>query len=120
PYDRVPMDRYIHPTYLGRRTVAHHSSFGCPFACSFCAVVAMANRKWIAQSPARMEHVMRRLARDYGVDAVMMHDMDFFISEDRVREFAERIAPCGLSWWGLGRIDTLMRYSDQTWQAMAR
>jgi len=52
PYERVEMERYIHPTYLGRRTVAHNSSFGCPFACSFCAVVAMSNRRWLAQSPA--------------------------------------------------------------------
>ena len=33
----------------------------------------------------------------YGVDAVQMHDMDFFISEARTAEFAERIAPLGLS-----------------------
>jgi radical SAM superfamily enzyme YgiQ (UPF0313 family) len=120
PYVRVDMEQYIHPTYLGRRTVAHNSSFGCPFACSFCAVVAMTNRRWLAQSPARMERVLRRLVADYRVDAVQMHDMDFFIAEARVAEFAERIAPLGLSWWGLGRIDTLMQYSDATWRAMAR
>ncbi len=59
PYDRVDMTRYLHRNYLGRRTVAYNSSFGCPFACSFCAVVAMSNRRWIAQSPARMERALR-------------------------------------------------------------
>jgi radical SAM superfamily enzyme YgiQ (UPF0313 family) len=120
PYGRVPMARYIHPTYLGRRTIAHNSSFGCPFSCSFCAVVAMSNRRWLAQSPIRMERVLAHLVREYGVDAVQMHDMDFFISEARVAEFAGRIAPLGLKWWALGRVDTLMQYSDATWQAMAR
>ena len=119
PYARVPMCDYIHPTYLGRRTVAHNSSFGCPFACSFCAVVAMTNRRWLAQSPQRIERVVRHLVAEYGVDSVMMHDMDFFISEARVAEFAERIAPLGITWWALGRIDTLMHYSDATWRAMA-
>jgi len=119
PYERIEMDRYIHPTYLGRRTIAHNSSFGCPFACSFCAVVAMTNRRWLAQSPARMERTLRRLVGDYRIDSVMMHDMDFFISESRVADFAGRIAPLGLAWWGLGRIDTLMHYSDRTWEAMA-
>lgn len=119
PYHRVDMEQYIHPTYLGRRTVAHNSSFGCPFACSFCAVVAMTNRRWLSQSPARMESILRRLQADYRIDSVMMHDMDFFIAEARVAEFAERIVPLGLTWWALGRIDTLMRYSDRTWQAMA-
>ena len=120
PYDRVDMARYLHRNYLGRRTVAHNSSFGCPFACSFCAVVAMSNRRWLAQSPARMERVMRHLATTYGVDAVQMHDMDFFISEARTAEFAERIADLGLRWWALGRVDTLMQYSDATWEKMAR
>jgi radical SAM superfamily enzyme YgiQ (UPF0313 family) len=120
PYARVPMREYIHPTYLGRRTVAHNSSFGCPFSCSFCAVVAMTNRRWLAQSPARMQRVVGQLTAEYGVDAVMMHDMDFFIAEARVAEFSERIAPLGIKWWALGRIDTLMHYSDSTWRAMAR
>jgi hypothetical protein len=119
PYARVAMEDYIHPTCLGRRTVAHNSSFGCPFACSFCAVVAMSNRRWLAQSPARVERVLTRLTRDYRVDAVQMHDMDFFISEARVAEIADRIAPLGLSWWGLGRVDTLMQYSDETFRKMA-
>jgi radical SAM superfamily enzyme YgiQ (UPF0313 family) len=120
PYARVDMAAYIHPNYLGRRTVAHNSSFGCPFACSFCAVVAMSNRRWLAQSPARMERVLRHLVAGYGVDAVQMHDMDFFISEARTAEFCERIADLGVAWWALGRVDTLMQYSDATWLRMAR
>jgi B12 binding protein/radical SAM family protein len=120
PYHRVDMARYIHKNYLGERTVAHNSSFGCPFACSFCAVVAMSNRRWLAQSPARLERVMRHLVATYRVDAVQMHDMDFFISESRTAEFASRIAGLGLRWWALGRVDILMQYSNATWEAMAR
>jgi len=120
PYHRVDMERYVHNNYLGRRTVAHNSSFGCPFACSFCAVVAMSNRRWLAQSPARIARVLRHLATTYRVDAVQMHDMDFFISEARTAEFAERIARLGLRWWALGRVDTLMQYRDDTWDKMAR
>jgi anaerobic magnesium-protoporphyrin IX monomethyl ester cyclase len=120
PYHRVDMERYVHKNYLGRRTVAHNSSFGCPFACSFCAVVAMSNRRWLAQSPARIERVLRHLATTYRIDAVQMHDMDFFISEARAAEAAERIAGLGLRWWALGRVDTLMQYSDATWEKMAR
>ena len=67
-----------------------------------------------------LERVMRHLVSTYRVDAVQMHDMDFFISEARTAEFASRIAGLGLRWWGLGRVDTLMQYSDATWTAMAR
>jgi radical SAM superfamily enzyme YgiQ (UPF0313 family) len=120
PYAQVPMAHYLHQTYLGTRTIAYNSSFGCPFSCSFCAVVAMARRRWLAQSPARMSATLSRLAAEYRVDAVQMHDMDFFISEDRVLEFADRIRPLGLRWWALGRVDTLMHYRDATWRAMSR
>ncbi len=119
PYHRVDMRQYVHANYLGRRTVAHNSSFGCPFACSFCAVVAMSNRRWLAQSAARIERAVRHLVTTYGVDAVQMHDMDFFISEGRTEEFAERIAPLGIRWWALGRVDRLMEFSEKTWRAMA-
>ena len=120
PYHRVEMSDYIHANYLGARVVAYNSSFGCPFACSFCAVVAMANRRWIAESPQRMERTLRHLAATYGIDAVQMNDMDFFISEPRVAEFADRITDLDLRWWGLGRIDILMQYGDATWRKMAR
>jgi len=120
PYHRVPMAKYLHRNYLGRRTVAHNTSFGCPFACSFCAVGAMAHRRWLYHRPARMAAAMRHLHDTYGVDAVQMHDMDFFIDEARTAEFAARIADMRLSWWALGRVDRLMQYSDATWLAMQR
>jgi hypothetical protein len=120
PYAHVPMARYLHPNYLGRRTVAHNSSFGCPFACGFCAVGAMAHRRWLAQSPERAARIIGHLVSTYGVDAVQMHDMDFFISEARAAEFAARIARLGIHWWALGRIDLLMQYSDATWRTLAQ
>lgn len=118
PYHRVPMERYLHSHYLGERVTAHHSSFGCPFACSFCAVVEMARRNWLSQSPERVAGVLGLMRDRYGADAVQFHDMDFFISEERTAEFADRITGWDMTWWGLGRVDELMRYSDETWRKM--
>lgn len=120
PYHRLPMDRYFHRHYLGNRVATHHSSFGCPFACNFCAVVGMANRKWVSQSPDRVGNVLQRLHRDHGADAVQFHDMDFFISESRTQAIADRLQPLGMAWWALGRVDELMRYKASTWDAMQR
>lgn len=120
PYHRLPMASYFHRHYLGSRVATHHSSFGCPFACNFCAVVGMANRKWVSQSPERVGAVLERLHREYGADAVQFHDMDFFISESRTQAIAERLQPLGMAWWALGRVDELMRYKASTWAAMQR
>jgi anaerobic magnesium-protoporphyrin IX monomethyl ester cyclase len=38
PYEKIPVARYVKPTMLGSRTLSYHSSQGCPFTCSFCAV----------------------------------------------------------------------------------
>jgi anaerobic magnesium-protoporphyrin IX monomethyl ester cyclase len=120
PYHRLPMDRYFHKHYLGNRVATHHSSFGCPFACNFCAVVGMANRKWVAQSPDRVGAVLENFHNVYGADAVQFHDMDFFISESRTQAIADRLTPLGMAWWALGRVDELMRYKESTWSAMKR
>lgn len=118
PYHRVDMSRYFHTHYLGRRVGAHHSSYGCPHACSFCAVVGLANRRWVAESAARVETVLRLYKSGYHADAVQFHDMDFFISEPRTVDVAERIQRVGMTWWALGRVDELMRYKPTTWQLM--
>jgi radical SAM superfamily enzyme YgiQ (UPF0313 family) len=120
PYHRLPMERYFHKHYLGDRVATHHSSFGCPFACNFCAVVGIANRKWVAQSPDRVGIVLEKFSKMYGADAVQFHDMDFFISEARTQSIADRLTPLGMSWWALGRVDELMRYRESTWAAMKR
>src|SRR6202041_2070911 len=39
PYHRIPAEKYLLPTFLGRRTAVHQASIGCPFRCNFCGVV---------------------------------------------------------------------------------
>lgn len=118
PYNRIPVEKYIQNNYVGSRTLDQNSSFGCPFACNFCAIVSMTNRGWLPESPERMATSLKMLHDNYGVNAAQFHDMDFFISERRVAEFCERIKNWGLSWWALGRIDELSRFKDSTWRLM--
>ena len=118
PYHRLPMERYFHKHYLGNRVGTHHSSYGCPFSCNFCAVVGMVNKRWLPESPARVAGVLKFQKDEHGADAIQFHDMDFFVSESRTAEFADRITGWGMTWWALGRVDELMRYSDATWRKM--
>ncbi|MBA2570976.1 MAG: B12-binding domain-containing radical SAM protein [Chloroflexi bacterium] len=118
PYHAVDMARYPRRTFMGARTIAHHSSYGCPFFCNFCAVVNMVGGRWLSQSAERTAAVTERLVREWGVDAVEFYDNNFFVHEARTAEFAERIKPLGIGWWGESRIDTMLRYSDRTWELM--
>ena len=117
-FDRVPVERYVRPTFMGSRTLGYHSSYGCPFFCNFCAVVNMVNGRWLPQTAEQVAHVVETYNRRWGVNAVEFFDNNFFTHHNRVAEFSERIMPLGISWWGEGRIDTMLKFSTRTWQLM--
>jgi anaerobic magnesium-protoporphyrin IX monomethyl ester cyclase len=118
PYHRVEMGRYVRPTFMGKRTLPHHSSYGCPFFCNFCAVVNMVNGRWLAQSAERTANTVRGLVTQWNLDAVEFYDNNFFTHEARIAEFSQRIMDLEIAWWGEGRIDTMIAYSDRTWELM--
>ena len=120
PYDRLKVEDYIGTSYLGQRVGAHHTSWGCPFACNFCAVVPLAKQRWLAESADRVVQITRYFKDNYNVDGMEFHDMDFFVSERRSEAIAEGLTGLDIRWWGLGRVDTLMSYSDRTFEKLAR
>jgi len=118
PYHRVDVRRYIGRTFLGTRTVNYHSSAGCPFLCGFCAVASSYRARWAGLPAERVAGDLVWFRERFGVNAVEFHDNNFFTSERRTREFAERMRGQGMTWWGEARPDTLLAYDDGTWRAM--
>ena len=122
PYERLnefyPIRRYLGNTCLGTRTIAYHSSMGCPFKCSFCAVVPIYQARWRGKSAPGIYSDIKHLKDTYGGNAIEFHDNNFFVSEKRTAEFASLIKPEKMVWWGEGRIDTIDKYSDETLQLM--
>jgi anaerobic magnesium-protoporphyrin IX monomethyl ester cyclase len=121
PYHRLPsIEKYFLPTFLGRRTAVHQASIGCPFRCQFCGVVPIFDGRQKAETPERTAAVLAALKRDYAIDAVQFYDNNFFLNESHAREQAELLIPLGLRWWAEGRIDSFLRYSDDTLRAIRR
>lgn len=118
PYHRVDVSGYVRPTFMGQRTLPHHSSYGCPFHCNFCAVVNMVGGRWMAQSATRTADLVRTFVERWDVDAVEFYDNNFFVHEKRTADFSEQIMDLGINWWGEGRIDTMIKYSDRTWELL--
>jgi anaerobic magnesium-protoporphyrin IX monomethyl ester cyclase len=118
PYDKLndlySIDKYLGKTYLGNRTVAYHSSIGCPFTCSFCAVVPTYEARWKAKSASLVYKDIKYIKDKWGADAIEFHDNNFFVSEKRTVEFANLIKPEKMSWWGMARIDTMDRFRDES------
>ena len=120
PYHRIDVADYLHPTFLGRRSGVYQASIGCPHGCKFCGVISVFGRKERIGAAARTVEHLTFLAREHGMDSVHFYDNNFFVSEPQARDFAERIAPLGLRWWCEARVDTLTRFSDDSWRLLAR
>lgn len=118
PYDKLnafyPLDQYLGRSFLGERTIAYHSSFGCPFRCAFCAVVPIYEARWNGKSADKIYQDVKYLKETYGGDAIEFHDNNFFVSEKRTVAFSQLIKQEGMNWWGEARIDTLDRYQDSS------
>jgi anaerobic magnesium-protoporphyrin IX monomethyl ester cyclase len=118
PYDQLnrfySLEKYLGKTYLGNRTAAYHSSMGCPFTCSFCAVVPIFEARWKAKDATQVYEDVRYLRDKWGADAIEFHDNNFFVSEKRTAEFSRLIKNDKMIWWGEGRIDTIDKYKDET------
>ena len=118
PYEKLNafynIDNYLGKTYLGTKTIAYHSSFGCPFTCSFCAVVPIYNARWKGLSAQRIYKDIIYFKENFGGNAIEFHDNNFFVSEKRTVEFAKLIAKENMVWWGEARIDTMDKYSDES------
>ncbi len=121
PYDRLPsIEKYMLPTFLGRRTTVHHASIGCPFRCRFCGVVPVFEGRERTESAERTAAVLGHQKQKYGIDAVQFYDNNFYLNESHARDQAERLMPLNLRWWSEGRIDTVVGYSDDTLRALKR
>lgn len=117
PYHLIDPAAYHCDTWLGRRTTAYHSSYGCPLTCGFCAVAAQYKGGWVGESVPRMMANIEVLLR-HGADAIELCDNNFFVGEPRTVRFAEAMSGRGVSWWGEGTIDDLLGYSDRSLKAM--
>lgn len=124
PYGKLdklyPIEKYLGKTYLGNKTLAYHSSIGCPFTCSFCAVVPIYGARWKAKPAKLVFDDIKNIKDSWGADSIEFHDNNFFVSEKRVLEFSNLIQPEKMIWWGEGRIDTIDKYKDESLAAMRR
>jgi len=123
PYDKLDsfysMNNLLGKTFLGTKTIAYHSSIGCPFTCSFCGVVPIFDARWKGKSAPSIYKDIKYLKDRFGGNAIQFHDNNFFVSEKRAVEFAKLIQPENMKWWAEGRIDTMDQFSDDSLRTIA-
>jgi hypothetical protein len=83
-------------------------------------VVPIFDGRQKVEAAERTAGVLTRLQQTYGIDAVQFYDNNFFLNESHALRQAELLIPLKLNWWSEGRIDTVLRYSDETLHAIRR
>ncbi len=121
PYHLINMEKYIHASEFGARTVTYLSSIGCPFSCGFCAEQVVYRKRWLPLSPERVISDFKYLKEQYKIDSIIINDSNFFTNEKRVVGICENMISeeVNIKWGNAnGRADQLVRYERKTWQLM--
>lgn len=120
PFHLVDVEKYI-TSSVGRRTIGYRTSQGCPFKCGFCVEPKVTRRRWSGYSAQRVLDDIEGFVRKYNIDAVELHDSNFFVDKSRVKEIFQGIRQrhLNIEFGALGgRADELLRYDDETWRVI--
>jgi radical SAM superfamily enzyme YgiQ (UPF0313 family) len=116
PFERLGNPRrYLSKTYLGQHTTGYQAALGCRFRCTFCGVAAMFRGRTALPPAQRLEHDLRYLRDDLGVDSVQFYDHNFFDREEDTLPLLEVLAKFQMPWWCYARSDALLNLSAQGW-----
>jgi radical SAM superfamily enzyme YgiQ (UPF0313 family) len=66
------------------------------------------------EEPTRTAAVLNHLKEKFAIDSVQFYDNNFFLNESHSAALAKSLEPLSLKWWCEGRIDAVLRYSDET------
>lgn len=102
-YDLLPMDRYFSIDMpcncfpAGKRTMAVHTSRGCPVGCTFCSSTNY-NRAFRTRSPQKVYEEIKHYIDAYDVDEIQFMDDNLLLNRKRVEEIFDIIKPLNIKW----------------------
>ena len=78
------------------RDLSYISSYGCPYACTFCSEPTTSTRKWKPLAPRRVVAELRHLWQTYHPSQISLLDPNFSTNIQRVIEIVELLEGDGI------------------------
>lgn len=105
--DGVPLPAYHRLDTSAYDAFGLVSSRGCPYACRFCSVAPIWDRRTTYRSHENIIAEIRLLHDTYGVKTVLFQDEFFYSSEAKIMDFCDRLVQSGLPvrWKCYGRVN---------------
>lgn len=122
PYHLIDVEKYIHLSDMGYRTLDYRITQGCPFQCSFCAEHLMSKRRWVALSSQRMYEEFKYLKDTYRIDSIMLLEDSTFVERNRIKEFCRLLIDQNLAIrWGNANVRANQLLEDEEiWDLLQR
>ncbi|MBL8276996.1 MAG: B12-binding domain-containing radical SAM protein [Pelomonas sp.] len=113
-------ERYLGPSFLGRRTAGYQAALGCRYRCSFCGVAALFRGKTALPEAERLSRDLTLLRTRLGADSVQFYDHNFFDREVDMQPLLGVLAQQQMPWWCYARADALLGLSAASWALVRR
>jgi radical SAM superfamily enzyme YgiQ (UPF0313 family) len=95
PYHLIDVEKYVskksYATGKPARNLAFYTSRGCPHRCGFCYNKEFNKRRWRGKSAEKAVEEMKKLIKDYQINAFEIEDDEFFVDIERARKICELI-----------------------------
>ncbi len=107
-WDLLPMERYRHPLFPGKKLATIISSRGCPYQCIFCDK-SVSGSRWRARSADNVLKEIEELYFQEKVQAIIFYDDLFTLDTERVIEVCKGIIKkdIKISWKCEGRVNII-------------
>lgn len=88
------------------------TSRGCPYKCTFCAIVATFKRTVRFRSPETVFEEIQEVNKKFSIDHIVIADDTFGLKKGRIESLCEGFAKSGLKSWSCDtRVDSVTRES---------
>jgi radical SAM superfamily enzyme YgiQ (UPF0313 family) len=94
-YHLIDVEKYVskksYATGKPARNLVFYTSRGCPHRCGFCYNKEFNKRRWRGKSAEKVVGEMKKLIKDYRINAFEIEDDEFFVDIERARKICELI-----------------------------
>lgn len=102
-WEKFPLENYwryklAHGPQTGAKYLPILTSYGCPWACSFCVVPATNNRRWTGRQSESVYQEILELKSKYNVNEFHFEDLNSSVSTNRLLELADMIQGLSITW----------------------
>lgn len=88
-YHLLPMGKYSHDLFKGKRFSTVLFSRGCPFGCEYCLYPLGCGDKWRGREPESMVKELKLLRKKYRIQAILFRDQVFNFDKKRTKELCD-------------------------------